>query len=314
MKKFTKWRPVKRIKNDIAYWLIRFVVGFFRMIPRSPALAIGETLGRLAPFIVRKDYRRIIEHLTIAFGNEKSSAEIEAIARRIYPNIFKNFVDAARIIVMSDKEVLSVCVSDSFEKLKEPLAAGKGVIALSAHAGSWEFIGPYLTAQKVPTAEVSKELYDPRLEQMLLETRTHNGIVNISRGSNTRDIIRVLKEGYLIGLLIDQDTKVKGVFVDFFGKAAHTATAPAVLSLKFGAPIVPLFTWRDEKDCHHMCFGDPLVIEPSGDSEKDIYELTRQCSIATEAFIREHPDQWVWFHRRWKTRPPEKGATSGEGN
>ncbi|MFC1606453.1 lysophospholipid acyltransferase family protein, partial [Candidatus Latescibacterota bacterium] len=109
--------------------------------------------------------------------------------------------------------------------------------------------------------------------------------------------------GHLVGMLVDQDIKVKGDFVDFFGKPAHTAIAPALLSLKFDIPIIPLFSCRDEKDIHHIYVGERITTELSGDKYNDILSLTDKASLATEAFIREHPEQWVWFHRRWKTRP-----------
>ncbi|MFC1693119.1 lysophospholipid acyltransferase family protein [Candidatus Latescibacterota bacterium] len=299
---------LKRLKNDLVYYAIRGVIGFFRIIPRSLGLRVASLLGRIATIFARKEMNLAIKHLTIAFGDEKSEEEIRAIAKQLFPNILINFIDAVRITVMKSEDVLNICVSHGFEKIEEPLKRGKGIIALSSHSGCWELLGPFLVAMKVPTAAVSKQLYDPRLEQMLLDTRTYNNIINISRGRDTRDIIRVLKKGYLVGVLIDQDTKVKGVFVDFFGRSAHTATAPAILSLKYDAPIIPLMTYRDEQDRHHICFGDPLKIELSGDSEKDIEELTRLCSIETESFIRRHPEQWVWFHRRWKTKAPEDAS------
>ena len=112
----------------------------------------------------------------------------------------------------------------------------------------------------------------------------------------------MLKSGYTLGVLIDQDNKVKGTFVDFFGVPAHTATAPAYLSLRHNATIVPVFTYRDDFYRHHMCVGESLEIKASGDRDRDVLALTAACSKATENFISEHPEQRVWFHRRWKTK------------
>ena len=300
---------LKKIKNDIAYLGIRTIVGFFRLLPRKAALSVGSLLGRIAPFFARKDYNLVLKHLTIAFGAEKDEKELRRLARESFRNVAINFTDAARLRVMSPEDVKNVCIPHGLEILSENLAKGFGIIALTSHTGCWEILGQYLAAVGIPTAAIARRLYDPRLEEMLLETRTARGIKNISRGQNTRDIIRALKEGYLLGVLIDQDTKVKGVFVDFFGRPAHTATAPALLSLKYKAPIIPVLTYRDELHHHHVCIGEPLKIKATGDADNDILSLTALCSKITENFIRDHPEQWVWFHKRWKTKEPKSNQS-----
>ncbi len=169
--------------------------------------------------------------------------------------------------------------------------------------GCWEMLGSYLVASDIPLAVIARRLYDPRLEKELYHSRSHAGLRVISRGKNTRDIIRILKKGYFLGILIDQDIKVKGTFVDFFGHPAYTATAPAYLALRYKLPIIPFFTYRDEYHRHHACVGPPISIEETGDSNRDVEKLTAWCSQTIEKFIRQHPEQWIWFHRRWKTKP-----------
>jgi len=299
-----KKRPlIKRIRREAAYLAIRSCVGFFRILPRWTGCLIASSLGRLIPFLDRKDYRLAVEHLTVAFGTEKDSREIRRLARESFRYLAMNFIDTIRIRAMSDQEVIDVCVPHDMDRVRKALERGHGIIGLTSHAGCWELLGAYLAVTGVPTSAIARRLYDHRLEDLLADTRTSRGILPISRGLNTRDIIRVLKKGYLVGVLIDQDTNVKGEFIDFFGKKAHTATSPALLSLKYDSPIVPILTYRDSKHRHHICIGEPLEIEPSGDREHDIRELTILCSKATEDHIRAHPEQWVWFHKRWKTRP-----------
>ncbi len=292
----------KRIKNDIVYVFIRLVIGFFRWLPRKPALVLGSVLGRIIPYLAVKELKLAKKHLTIAFGGEKDSKEIGRLAHETFRHMAMNFVDTVRLKVTKPEDIKRWSVPHNIDRLWEALKKGYGVIGLTSHAGCWEFLGVYLAVIGVPVSAIARRLYDPRLERMLLETRTAGGVNNIARGYNTKDIIHVLKNGGLLGILIDQDTKVKGVFIDFFGKPAHTATAPALLSLKYNSPILPIFTYRDRKNFHHICIGEPVVIKPTGNSEKDMTEITAECSKATENFIREHPEQWVWFHRRWKTK------------
>ncbi len=294
---------VKRIRREAAYYLIRSVVGAFRLLPRRVAIAVGSVVGRLAPYVVRSEYRRAVEHLTIAFGQEKSAEEIQRLARDMFRYLGMNFVDTARLRTMSADDITGVCVPHNVERLHEEIAKGHGVIGLTSHTGCWELLGVYLATVGVPTSAIARRLYDNRIEELLTDTRRAGGMVNIARGHDTRDIIRALRNNYLVGILIDQDIKVKGEFVDFFGKPAYTATGAALLSLKYDAPVMPIMTYRDDHHRHHICIGEPITIEPSGDIDRDILELTARCSKATEDFIRAHPEQWVWFHKRWKSKP-----------
>ena len=292
----------KRIKNETAYLGIRTVIGLFRMLPRKAALRISSMLGRVAPFLARKDYSRAVENLTTAFGNDRDEHEIRKLARETFRHLAMNFTDAARLAVMSPEQIKNICVPHNMDRLKENLAKGRGVIGLTSHTGCWELLGVYLATVGIPIAVIARRMHDTRLEKMLVETRIRGGMKNISRGHNTRDVIRALKDGYLLGVLIDQDTNIKGEFVDFFGKSAHTATAPALLSLKYDVPIIPVLTYRDKSNRHHVCIGEPVEINATGDRDNDVLELTAQCSKTIERFVNEHHEQWVWFHRRWKTK------------
>lgn len=297
----------KRLRRDAAYIVIVTLVTFFRILPRRAALAIGSFVGRMIPYVARKEYRLAVENLTIAFGKEKSSGDIEKLAHESFRYLALNFIDTVRLKVMTNADVINVTVPHGVDHLHSAFAEGKGIIGLTSHAGCWELLGVYLTTLNVPISAIAARLYDHRLEKMLVDNRISGGIKNISRGQDTREIIRSLKQGYLVGVLIDQDiSKIRGDFIDFFGKTALTPTGPAILSLKYNVPIVPILTYRDTNHRHHACIGEPVVIERTGDFERDVSTLTAACSKVIEDFIREHPEQWVWFHRRWATRPPEE--------
>ncbi|MFC1490846.1 lysophospholipid acyltransferase family protein [Candidatus Latescibacterota bacterium] len=306
-KRMARSKIVKKIRIEIAYLFVRLTVGIFRILPRRVALGVGSVLGRIIPYFAVKDLKLAADHLKIAFGDVKTDAEIMSMARETFRQIAMNFVDTVRIRSMSHDELKKLSVPHNMERLRDALAGGNGVIVLASHTGCWEWSGGYISIMGTPLSAITTKMYDPRLEKMLVETREYAGISVVSRGDNTRDILRTLKNKGAVGVLVDQDTKVKGEFVDFFGQPAHTATAPAILSMRYNSPIIPVLTYRDSQHRHHICIGEPVTIEPSGDSEQDILEITRKCSKVTEDFIREHPTQWVWFHKRWKrvqgTRP-----------
>lgn len=296
-------RVLKRLKKDIAYVCIQGLIRLFCALPRKPALRVGAFLGILAPYIARKEYHLVIKNLSAALEISGNGKTVSKLARSTFRCMAMNFVDSIRLRVMSREEIRSVSVPHNLDTLSAVLKKG-GAIFLTSHTGCWELLGSYLVAEGIPLAVIARKLYDERLEKVLLGVRERTGMKVISRGENTREIIRALKHGYGVGVLIDQDTKVKGAFVDFFGKPAYTPTGPAYLSLRYGVPVVPIFTYRDKDDLHHACVGDPITITETGDTERDVVELTARCSKAIEYFIREHPEQWVWFHRRWKTLPP----------
>lgn len=293
----------KRLKRTLSYLLIRAVIGMFRLLPRRAALGIAGVLGTLVPVFATRDRRRAEEHLARAFGDSKTDAEISMLVRDMFRIMALNFVDTVRVSVMRREDINAVCVPHHLERLTKALAAGNGAIGLTSHAGCWEMLGAYLAMNDIPLSVIARRLYDSRLETLLLDNRASAGIENISRGRDTREVLRALKRGRLLGVLIDQDTEVKGVFTEFFGIPAHTAVAPAALSIKYDAPIVPVLTWRDTDHRHHICIGEPVTVTPTGDQDIDIARLTAACSAVLESFIREHPEQWVWFHRRWKTMP-----------
>ena len=272
-------------------------------MPRNAALSVGAIAGKLIPFFAPGTYRDAVRHLTIAFGNEKSSDEIRKIARTSFIGLAMNFVDTARLQTMSPEEINSVCVTHNLERLQNYFSQGKGAIGLTSHGGCWELLGAFISLNGIPLSVIARKVYDNRFEKIIAETREGKGVRNITRGQDTREIIRSLREGRLLGVLIDQDMKVRGDFVDFFGKPAHTATAPAGLSLKYGVPIFPILTYMDDERQHHVCVGEEVKIEKTGDMEKDILALTAKCLKVNEMFIREHPGQWVWFANRWKTQP-----------
>jgi len=296
----------KIVKKTFVYFLIRLIIWIIRSLPRNIALGVCEKLGRIAFAVLNKEREKTIKHLKMAFGKEKNVNEIHTIARNVFMNLGRNLVDTVRVSDMSTEDILSFTKSEGTEHVENALAKGRGGIILSAHAGAWEYLGGFIAAKFGGLHVISKKLYDPRLERILVQSRHKSRYRNLSRGNSSREIIKTLRSNKLLAILIDQDTKVKGIFVDFFGQPAHTATAPAVLSLKYGSSIIPSFIYLDEDNVQHTVFRELISIEPTGDSEEDVRRTTQECSYAIESFIREHPDQWVWMHRRWKTKPPEE--------
>jgi KDO2-lipid IV(A) lauroyltransferase len=179
-----------------------------------------------------------------------------------------------------------------------------GVIVMAAHIGNWEYCGAWIVASGWPLSAVGKEQRDPGITKIMLDQRLAAGIKHIPRTKRGQtEIVRTIRtKGSVLGLLSDQNGGKDGVFVDFFGVPASSVKGPAVLAMKYKAPVVPIFALWDG-DMYKMEIFPELKMANTGDEEKDVLENTQRCQKVIEEMVRKYPGQWLWAHRRWKTRP-----------
>ena len=186
---------------------------------------------------------------------EKTAAEINQIAKGTFTHFFGAAADIFRLPCLLKNNFNGLVTTEGLHHLDQAWAEGKGVMMLTAHFGNWEVLAAWMAQNGYPMKGIGTSLFDPRLDKILVETRKLAGITNIARGKATRDILRTLKKGGAIGMLIDQDTKVKSTFVNFFGHPASTPTGPTVLARKFKVPIIPvLMHMREDLTYHIECF------------------------------------------------------------
>lgn len=176
------------------------------------------------------------------------------------------------------------------------LARGHGVLAVTGHIGNWELLFRRFVRAGYPAVAVGREAADARLTAWIERVRGEGRTIWRGEAGSSRKLLRAFRENWIVAMLIDQDTKVQGVFVPFFGELAHTPRAPADLALRTGAAVVAVFIHRREGGGHRIT---TRPVAPSGDPGT----LTAAMTAAIEAEIRACPEEWVWMHRRWKTRP-----------
>ncbi len=269
------------------------------------AFRFFEKLGA-AGFVLARDVReKMIRHLTIAFGDQKSPEEIRALARQSLVSLARNAVDAVRLPIYTWPDLQKFVRVEGIENLNRPLQAGRGVILVTGHIGSWEVLAATIAMQGYPLYVVGARLYDPRLNRLLLKMRASGRYRNIPRGGSTKKLLRILKEGKVLGILIDQDTRVAGAFVPFFGMDAYTPVGAAILALKTGAALVPVYIHSDSRHRHTIHILPEVVPQNTGDTRRDAVATTAKLTTILESFIRKVPTQWVWMHERWKTRPED---------
>ena len=308
MKKISR---IKQLRNYFIYILILLLIKFLQLWPRQTAIKIAHGLGQLSFGLALKSKKRIGQHLSKAFGDEKSSEEIEKLSKDVFMHSFSAAADYVRLPLMTTADINHLVKKvEGIEHLEKAYAKGRGVIMLSAHLGNWELLGLWVAKKGFPAAVIGARIRNKYLENLVMKFRRECGLQSIKRGHDTRDIIKALKQGQGVGMLIDQSTKVQGEFVDFFGYPAHTATAPYRLAQKYGSPIIPIFIHLHKDYTYHIECLEEIKLYNSGNKYQDMINTLQDCSTVIESFVRKHPEQWSWIHRRWKKRPEIHKKTS----
>jgi KDO2-lipid IV(A) lauroyltransferase len=298
-------RPAsKRLKYFALYWFVRFMLAFSNLLPRTWWLAFCGRLGKIAFVLLPKFREKTIIHLGLAYGHEKSAKEIYELARRVYLMLGKNAGDIFRSIevkLLADLE--KFLITTGIENFEKANSRNKGVIFLTCHLGAFDMQITNMALRGLKPNIIGTTLKDPRLNDLLVNYRNAYGAIAIERGKETFRLIKALKMGGAVAILIDQDTNVKSVFVDFFGMKASTPVGAAVLALKTGAAIIPTVMYLGDDNKQHMEIFPEIPLIVTGNEEADIQSNTQIFTKFIESEIRKHPEQWVWMHERWKTRP-----------
>jgi len=273
------------------------------LFPRRFALGLGVLLGKLMFRLPGRDKERAIENLTIAFGNEKSQQEIREICRRCFENLGKGLMEVLQFPRLKRKNLDRLVAFEGRQNLDEALKTGKGVILLTAHFGNWELLGASLALSGYAINFIVRAVRSPRLDALVTRNRESKGIKCISRGASIKSGLKCLRRNELLGILSDIDTKVDGVFVDFFGRPAFTPRGPASIALRTGAALVPAFIVRQKDNTHKIIIEKPLELQITDDLEEDVRANTALFTKVIESYIRKYPEQWIWIHQRWKTQP-----------
>jgi len=295
----------KRIKNDLIFVFIFYLILFVRLLSRKAAFKLFEKLGQFSYYVLADARNKMIAHLTIAFGNQKSAKAIRKMAKESFVNLGRNAVDAIRLPIYSLKDLEKIVVAEGLDVFDRIRADGRSIILITGHIGSWEVLAGYLAMKGYPLYAVGARLYDPRLNRLLLKVRKSGGYINVPRGGSSKYLRQILNRPNLLGLLIDQDTRVAGTFVNFFGKPAYTPVGPVILAAKTGAALVPAYIHLNDTYTHRIRIFPELEMTSTGNKREDVTRNTQRLTEMIEDFIRTVPTQWVWMHERWKTHPED---------
>jgi KDO2-lipid IV(A) lauroyltransferase len=286
-----------------------------RLLPRGAALRLGAGLGRMLGRLDRRHVAIAVENLRLAFP-EWSAARRSDVARSVYVHFGRILFDILWFAGRSPRAMLSFVDFEGIEHFHAAAKAGQGILYVTAHLGNWEVHAVGHSLLYEPFGVVARPLDNPLLDARLRAFRCAGGNTVIYKRHALGHILRFLRGGGAVAILIDQNVNAdEGIFVEFFGRPAATTTAAAALALKTGCQVLPVRAVLRKDGRYRLICEAPLRWESSGDRRDDIARITQDLSRRIEQWIRETPEQWLWIHRRWKTRPPEEhteGSLAGK--
>lgn len=294
-----------KFQTALEYAAARTVLAILGALPVSLSLKTGRGLGRIA-YRVAGNLRHTGErNLQVAFP-DKTSSEREQILRNCFMNLGRGLGLFSKFSTSPRERLLSLFETRGLEHLDKEKANGSGVILFTAHLGAWELTSFSLSLLGRPLSFLVRRVDNPKVEQLVDKGRTRFGNRTVDKLSAARQMVKTLRSGEALGLLLDLNTlDEEAIFIDFFGVPASTNFMAAKLALRSGSPIIPIFApWNDSSKKFEIWLEPPVEIESTGNEEEDVRRLTAKLSLIIENYIRRYPEQWLWIHKRWKTRPP----------
>jgi KDO2-lipid IV(A) lauroyltransferase len=284
-----------------AVWVILKALG---ALPRGVARGVAASVAR-AMYAALPKLRRTAEfNLRLAFP-EWGDAQREVVIRGMVRNLGWMAAEFARLPKYKQENIEETVILEGHENFLDGQRRGKGVLYLTGHIGAWELSSFAHALYGFPLHYMARPLDNTRVDELVNRYRCLSGNQPIFKNESARALLKILREAGTVGILADQNTMPEeGVFVDFFGKTACTTTGIARVALHTDAAVVPGYVYWDERIRKYRLRFEPAVeLIRTGDTERDIFVNTQRFARVIEGIIRKHPEQWVWVHARWKTRP-----------
>lgn len=296
-------------RNVVEFGLARTVLLAMEVLPDHALVPLARSVGRILDRVLKGRRRVVEENLAIAYGESPQRPDPHEISMASFSNLSRSFLELARLPRSADRARRCYRVRDtaSWRDLPGLLEEGPAIFA-ACHLGAYEIGGAVSQLIGIPLTTLVRPLDNPLLENYLSAIRTRFGQRLASNRGGTREVVRSLRQNRSVAVLIDLNMKRSGrVFVDFFGRPAATAKTAAYLARKVERPLIPVFTHRLSRPMSfEIEFGEPLWPQPDLEADADVRRLLQDATREVEDRVRKAPEQWLWTHRRWKTRPGEE--------
>lgn len=295
------------------YVMARALETLVSALPEGAADRFGARVGGLVggPLGIRRS--TVEANLRLAYP-DASDAWIRETARAAYRHLGREATAILRLSRLDPEAIVARTEPHGWEALHAALDEGNGAILVTGHYGNWEIAAATVASRGLPIAAIVKRMGNPLVDARLEELRQRLGVETIETGDAPRQVPRVLRAGGVVGIVADQDARRTGVFVPFFGRPASTHRGPALFALRLNAPVFACTARRAPgPEVRYVVSGHRVPVRRTGDLEADVVHLTRELAAALETDVRGAPEQYFWFHRRWKTAPPPEPTPAQEG-
>ncbi|MGH0032783.1 MAG: lysophospholipid acyltransferase family protein [Myxococcota bacterium] len=294
-----------RVGDRLGYAVASAGVLLLGATPERLALAVARGLARVVIRFDRRHAGLARRNLDLAFGDALPDREKQRIVRESYAGLAVNAVEFVHAVRRARRGETPIELEvEGAEHVEAVAASGRAAIFVSCHMGNWEFCPIGTARHGVPLHSIATPRRNPLLDRALNDMRESLGQKIVWKSGAFREAARLLRQGHSLGVLADQNQRKGSVFVEFFGERAATTRGPALLALRTGAPILPGAIQRlPGTNRHRLVVTAPIEPERSGDQGEDVARLTQRYTSRLEELIRRAPEQWLWHHRRWRTRP-----------
>jgi KDO2-lipid IV(A) lauroyltransferase len=296
------------LRHRLEYVPVWMAVRFFAVLPRPIARFMGMSIG-WAGWLVMGRLRRVgMRNLAMAFP-EMSKRERRRILRRLFLHLGRQMAEFCKFPEYTLENVSRVIIYDGIENFEAARARGKGVLFLTAHLGGWELSSFMHSLHGHAMHIVARSLDNPYVDRLVKRYRTLHGNRVFDKDDYARGLLKAVRDKETVGILMDTNmTPPQGIFADFFGVPACTASGLARVALRTDAAVLPGFAFWDAKiGKYRLHMAPALQLVRTGDDEADVIANTRLFNQTIESYVRKYPEQWLWVHRRWKTRPAGAG-------
>ncbi|MDQ7779549.1 MAG: lysophospholipid acyltransferase family protein [Planctomycetota bacterium] len=308
VKKFFKKTPLYWFVHIVQYAVFRILEFFFSSLSGNPLERLGRAAGIFFFHYYPRQRKVCIANLQQVYGRRLGSVGVLKMAKSVYRHWGIVMGEMFWVTRNLSRENWRRHVKlEGRENLDNALSKGNGVILIAAHLGNWELLGFITALLGYQLYSVARMIENPYIHRYVLNMRTRCGQKILDKEGALKGMVQALKNNGVVGILADQNAGSSGVFVDFFGRKASTTRSPAALALKYETPIVPLYCYRLGCGPSYVLGYEPALVPSVTEySEDAIPEVTQQVTTKLEEMILRKPEQWVWLHNRWRTRPPEE--------
>ena len=292
---------MKNLVHLLSYVIVRLTCTVLTLLPLGFTYFLARGIGNITCHVLRYRRQVVMDNLHIAFGGEMEKSQLEKIAAESYRQVAMSFTELL-IGPKLQHQIKNILEPKHFSLIRRLLQEGKGLITVSGHLGNWELQGAAAaTAMTEPFTVAAVQQSNPYINRFVTQRRNAMGMQVAGTKEAMKILLKALRKGQAIGLVADQNAGLHAVFVDFFGKTAAAHPGPAQLALKFGAPILVGAAIRTGP-ARFKILAQQVEIK----KDDTVETLTQRHVKILESFIRQYPEQYLWLHRRWKTRPPEE--------